>query len=220
MGGNVIGVVNDPSPLSTVGVFSQPEMEAAVRKSEWPVLYNPWNPLDKGGYITLSNGLLTATQSGVTTWNAVRALAPVSSGKCYWEVLIGNGMDGYHMVGVARASASLDSYASSSSGGWEYYATNGAKVNSGNQTAYGDIFTTGDVIGVAIDADVGKIWFSKNGVWQASGDPAAGTNYAFTGASGPFYPCASPYTVGVSITLRTTVASQSYAAPSGFPTFG
>jgi len=40
------------------------------------------------------------------------------------------------------------------------------------------------VIGVALDMDNGKIWFSKNGVFQASGDPVAGTNAAFTNLGG------------------------------------
>jgi hypothetical protein len=37
-------------------------------------------------------------------------------------------------------------------------------------------YTTGDIIGVAFDVDAGKIWFSKNGTYNHSGDPANGTN--------------------------------------------
>ena len=34
----------------------------------------------------------------------------------------------------------------------------------------------GNVIGVAFDVDAGKIWFSKDGTYEHSGDPANGTN--------------------------------------------
>ena len=42
------------------------------------------------------------------------------------------------------------------------------------------LLSNGDVVGVATDFDAGKAWFSFNGTWIGSGDPAAGTNPAFT----------------------------------------
>ena len=39
--------------------------------------------------------------------------------------------------------------------------------------AYGNL-TTGDIIGIAIDVDNNKLYFSKNGTWQNSGDPKSG----------------------------------------------
>ena len=38
----------------------------------------------------------------------------------------------------------------------------------------GDSYTTGDIIGIALDLDNNKIYFSKNGTWQNSGDPTSG----------------------------------------------
>ena len=52
----------------------------------------------------------------------------------------------------------------------------GSYRNDNTNTAYGDSYTTGDYIGIAFDLDNMKLYFSKNGVWQNSGDPAAGTN--------------------------------------------
>jgi hypothetical protein len=40
-----------------------------------------------------------------------------------------------------------------------------------------DTFTTGDIIGVALDLDNNKLYFSKNGVWQNSGDPTLLVNW-------------------------------------------
>ena len=48
-----------------------------------------------------------------------------------------------------------------------------------NDVAYGNTYTSGDIISVAFDADNGTIWFGKNGVWQNSASEAeieAGTD--------------------------------------------
>ena len=58
--------------------------------------------------------------------------------------------------------------------GW-LYATNGQKRNAGSSSNYGDTYTQNDIIGVAMDLDNQKIYFSKNGTWQASGDPTSGS---------------------------------------------
>ena len=68
------------------------------------------------------------------------------------------------------------------------YARDGDKYIAGSSTTYGDSFTTSDVIGMAIDADNGAVYFSKNGVWQNSGDPESGASrtgaaYTYTGGT-------------------------------------
>ena len=60
-----------------------------------------------------------------------------------------------------------------------------------NQT-YGATYTSGDVIGIALDANTGTVWFSKNGTWQNSAtasEIASGTttNSAVTGLNGSNY---------------------------------
>ena len=73
----------------------------------------------------------------------------------------------------------------------EQLMKNGQKIgNAGSAASYGDTWTTGDIIGVALDLDNGgNLYFSKNGTWQDSGDPTSGgtaTGAAFTGLSGTF----------------------------------
>ena len=110
----------------------------------------------------------------------------VSSGKWYAEFkpTATSGSTNAYIIGIIEQG--LDRWTSNTSGSaWDggyIYGGNGAIQGSGNAktTSWGDTFTTDDVIGVAIDMDNGKLWFSKNGVFQASGDPAAGTNAAFT----------------------------------------
>ena len=55
--------------------------------------------------------------------------------------------------------------------------------------SYGDAWTT-DIIGVALDLDNHKLYFSKNGTWQNSGDPesgSTGTGSAFDLTTGQTY---------------------------------
>jgi hypothetical protein len=105
---------------------------------------------------------------------------------------------------------------------YAYYLNNGYKINNSTQTSYGNSVATNDIVGVAIDLDNGKIWFSKNGTWQASGDPAAGTNAAFTGISNSdtYAPAVSKDSTGTN-TFSGTLQLWLYAPlptppPAGF----
>jgi hypothetical protein len=64
------------------------------------------------------------------------------------------------------------------------YFNDGDTYALGTASASGTTYATNDVIGIAFDADAGKLWFSKNGVWIASGDPATGANARYSGITG------------------------------------
>jgi hypothetical protein len=67
------------------------------------------------------------------------------------------------------------------------YAQWGGKYNNGTSVASaGATFTAGDIVGIAVDMDNLKVYFSKNGVWQNSGDPTSGST-----GTGAFYTIAS-----------------------------
>ena len=58
-----------------------------------------------------------------------------------------------------------------------YLAENGNKYNpaAGDQgSSYGDSYANDDIIGIAMDLDNMKLYFSKNGTFQDSGDPTSG----------------------------------------------
>jgi len=57
-----------------------------------------------------------------------------------------------------------------------YYGSTGVSVVGSTGTAFGATFGTGDIIGVAMDLDNHKIYYSKNGAWQGSGNPTTGAN--------------------------------------------
>ena len=107
----------------------------------------------------------------------------VNSGKWYWEAkAIGGsltkwtyGVSDVKNIGVGQVSGSnrllAVSSGSPSDGSYKYgdavsiynshLYKNGTKVTDSYQTNP----STGDIIGVALDVDAGKVWFARNGTW-------------------------------------------------------
>jgi hypothetical protein len=165
--------------------------------------YATLNPLDSTSNITLSNGNLDFSQ-GNTTDNTVRSTVGMSSGKWYCEVTVGSSNKA--VVGIAKQNATLTNYLGSDANGWGYYTLNGNKYNNGTGTSYGATYGTGDVIGIAFDADNGTLTFYKNGSSQGQ---------AFSGlTSGPYF-----FAHGVNNANGSFNFGQrpfAYTAPSGF----
>jgi hypothetical protein len=175
-----------------------------------PVGTNIWDEQKKAPSIVLSNGNLTATlpSGGIS---GLMALQSLISGKYYWEVTCDHA---FALIGVATANWNL-SYLDS--GLFSYYSADGnlRPVD----TAYGDAYGAGDVIGIALDLNIYKIWFSKNGVWQAGGDPAAGINPAFTSLPpnlGQYFPAAVVVNDLAQVTANFGASAFAYPVPSGF----
>jgi hypothetical protein len=148
--------------------------------------YATWNAVNKSANTTLSNGNLNAT-STVADWRAVLGTIGMSSGKWYWEITITGAS--YHLHGIAKQGANLESFIGIDANGWGYYGSSGtyhnsSYINTGGFASY----TTNDVIGVAFDADNGSLYFYKNGTVQNSG------NAAYTAlTSGPYFPAVSHF---------------------------
>ncbi len=166
-----------------------------------------WN-LISGNGSSLSEGNLKANgQLGATkSLGWMGTIAP-ESGKWYWEVYCVT--QGYEQwTGVLALSdpevASIPTRALNlyfGLGAYSYYM-GGTKIEGGGfgvtntSSAYGNSWTNGDIIGIALDLDNGAIYFSKNGTWQNSGDPTSGaskTGAAFTSFSGRYAAFGSGY---------------------------
>ena len=176
-----------------------------------------WNPSDCSTKLTISHDDLRATHDS-TSWNAaVRSVLSIPSGKWYWEVRfkkIDSSISGG--IGVAGTNQSLSSLLGASADA-HAFVSNGSKRNNSTETAYGTVWNSTDyTLGVALDMDAGKIWFSLNGVWQASGDPAAGTNEAFSGISGTVYAAMSMYPRYNYATANFGSSAFTYTVPTGF----
>lgn len=183
-------------------------------------IYTTWNPSDKGSEITLSGGNLVATKSGSTSAfmnGGIRSTLGVSSGKHYFEYVYteDNGSN-WPLVGVGNSSGSLSDHVGSDGNSWGIYAPDGDKYHDDTGSDYGSSFAQGDVIGIALDMGAGKVWFSKNGTWMNSGNPAAGTGEAFSGLSGTIYAMIVIFQPGSAWTAKFGASALSYSAPSGF----
>jgi hypothetical protein len=175
--------------------------------------YATLNPLNipKGG--SMSNGNLDYT--GPSAEGQAVGTMYASSGKWYWELVQSSGSGGCGF-GIAKDTTNINS-ANLESGAYVYYS-NGNKYNASTASSFGSSFTTGDVIGVALDLDSGKVWFAKNGTWQASGNPSGGTNEAFSGLSGNFTALIYDGTGAATPTYTANFGQRAFAytAPSGF----
>lgn len=77
----------------------------------------------------------------------------------------------------------------------------------------------GDAIGIGLDADLGRVWFAKNNTWIGAGNPAAGTNAAYTyvpGTVGAVFPAVGGTLALIRWTLRSVLAEFAFTPPSGF----
>jgi len=139
------------------------------------------NPLDnywQGG--TFSNGNNTVV-TGNSSYARNSSTIGMSTGKWYSEYKVGSitGSGGIY-IGITGDLATAASGNTGNSAFSYAYDSDGTKHFNGSASSFGDSYTTGDIIGVALDTTNNKLWWSKNGVWQASGDPSNNSNPAYT----------------------------------------
>ncbi len=133
------------------------------------------NPLDNYyPACTFSNGNTTVATGN--NYSYCQSTIYVNKGKWYWEVKAvskASGADEF-MIGIQGKSATGTNIPAQSNNGITYYKDGDTYGFGGGATSYGNSYTVGDIIGVALDCDNNKLYFSKNGTWQNSGDPTSG----------------------------------------------
>ena len=175
MGNDVSGNAND---FTVSGTLTQAE--------DCPDnVFATMNPLYLGATsTTLANGNTTINYDTDSSRSAFGTLG-MTSGKYYFEVKIvsdSNNRGSYGICDTLYSNINGNAAFIDSSSGYGYSA-DGQKVNGGSSSSFGAAITTGDIVGVALDMDNSKLYFSKNGVFQNSGDPTSGstgTGAAFT----------------------------------------
>jgi hypothetical protein len=173
--------------------------------------YATLNPLNNGSQAVLSNGNLDVSWSSTSGHSAGSTIA-VSSGKWYVEFTMGSSVV---LIGIIPATYALklDNWPGNSAYGaisYSYLSSNGNKYNNSSNTAYGATFTTGDVIGVALDLDAGTLVFYKNGVSQGTAYSSITGSYIFAIGYG-----SSP-TGGTVANANFGQRPFAHTAPSGF----
>jgi hypothetical protein len=119
------------------------------------------------------------------------------SGKWYCEMehSTNDNKTNYGIANVADAeeiSRANDTSIGGTGKGVGYYSSSGVIYENGSTTAHGSALSDNDIIGIAMDLDNNKVYFSINGTWQNSADPSAGTNafvYSSTYTTGQIVFC-------------------------------
>ena len=145
--------------------------------------YAVLNPLAAGTSGTAGFPEANLSISGVGTLRGVGTIQFPTSGKWYFEVSsIAYGNSGAAYVGIGSTASQIST-------AYCVYQTNATKNITGSITAYGNSWgaasTNSDVIGVAIDQDLGTITFYKNDVNQGTINHGIGiTLFPIIGKSG------------------------------------
>jgi len=172
---------------------------------------------------TFSEGNTKFTISSTNTFNLASSTFAVSSGKWYSEFKYTAG--DYFRTGILVTSKlnefpSGSIYPGRSAKGWDYYSDNGTYANNGSSTSYGNSYSTGDIIGVAVDLENNYLYFSKNGTFQNSGDPTSGSTGTgginISSISGEFiYICGAIYDVSSGGNCQVNFGNPSFSISSG-----
>ena len=120
-----------------------------------------------------SDGNLTAIFDNSGNNEHAPSTIAVANGKWYgefkWVSATGTGAT---VTGVFPVDADISSDLNAQS---HCYLGDGQKRVLNTSSSYGNSYTSGDIIGIALDMDNNKLYFSKNGTWQDSGDPTSGS---------------------------------------------
>jgi hypothetical protein len=182
--------------------------------------YSVLNPVSNlgNGSITAGNLNFVATSFG---WVSAAGTMFLSSGKWYYEVTLTTFDSGPGaMIGVCNTGfTAFNSYGGSTANSWTVQAsastTNKWNNNSATLLAT-ETSVAGDIFMVAYDVDASKVWFGRNGTWYGSGDPAAGTNAAFTNLTGTLGVVVSSISTTSAIAVNCGQRPFSYTPPTGF----
>lgn len=213
------GLASIDSMVDVPGITSTSSQQdtGGVVRGNYATLNPLTRPVGAGGAFTVGQGNLQCAMSYIGPDSTIA----VSSGKWYWEVQPTGGTSAYNpRIGIVPSNHGTWTGTSVGDGTGTYgYTADGSKGASGSYTSsWGSTYTDSDIIGVALDLDNNKLWFRKNGVWQASGDPVGGANPAFNITAGEYYASVGSGGTGGGLTVQFNFGQRpfSYVPPAGF----
>jgi hypothetical protein len=168
--------------------------------------YCTLNPLAKtyGTLPTIANGNLDVGPNN--SGGNVLGTVAISSGKWYWEITVNT--VGTALIGAASIEAALTTNQPGYIANSAAYLRDGRVKNNGSDVGTYASYTTGDVIGVALNMDVGAISFYKNNTLIVT---------ISSNISGTWIPAVADYSAtGSVIAANFGQRPFTYTAPSGF----
>jgi len=176
-------------------------------------LATTWNPSDSLANTDLSNSNKTAKSISAASMSASRTFGAKNTGKWRYAIRCDANMvlgvsGGRFAFGLADLSTPLTTEVGSSPLSYALRwarisaANSQQKVNNSIGTNIGTLATPiiADVLGVCVDLDTGKVWFTKNGSVLGGGDPESGLSQDFTIASSAYM--LPMITIGVQTSLN------------------
>ena len=123
---------------------------------------------------TFFEGNLKAAETAGTTWRTGYSWL-MSNGKWYWEITPTATSGGYNLTKIGIVSEAENTAAANAQNFTKalWYDMEGTKRQGTSATSYGSSYTTGDIVGVALDMDSNTITFYKNNVSQGQLDLTA-----------------------------------------------
>jgi hypothetical protein len=139
--------------------------------------YATFNPLKMPAPASVSytDGNLFVSCANANQTPALATIYP-SSGKWYWEVTWTSGS--FARIGVQNTTVASTDFAADTAG-WRWESNTG-NIYNGSILSTVSTYATGDVLGLCLDCDSGKLYVAKNGTWQNSAVPASGTGAVAT----------------------------------------
>ena len=128
-----------------------------------------------------SEGNLKVTFATSSSMTGGLSTLRMVSGKYYMEVTVDSISSAGLVLGIMGSDrfTATNEFTGRRFDAYGYYSVDGKLFNDydGNSTSFtfGNSYTTNDVIGIAVDLDNDKLYFSKNGTFQNSANPSAGT---------------------------------------------
>lgn len=177
---------------------------AIMKKTPAGVTYATLNPANKGAGITLSGGNLTASTTAVN--EQVFSTLSKTSGKWYWEGQVNSGTIVYLGIASSSSSTSVSTGLDASSVG--YRSNNGTLMWNSTSTGTYATFTTGDIMGFALDAGASTLALYKNNVLQTTYSYSIGT---------PVFAAGGGSAAGAAgFTMNFGATALTYAPPATF----
>ena len=185
-------------------------------------------------HLVFSNGNLQV-KAASNVWAATRGTFHVKTGKWYWEVKVLSAAVLRPFIGIIESTVRLASNQTETSNelgntstGIAYwvnvYNSVGPFIRGGTNTSGVSTnvpeCSAGDIVGVALDMDNKKVFFSKNGTFFASQDPANSTGeivaFSTTMQNSTIAPAIQTYNGSSEVAMNFGQRAFDYTPPTGY----
>lgn len=171
-----------------------------------------------------TNNRVAQAQNALSTAGPVYGDVAMVAGKYYWEVqLAAAAQTSTIYAGLSAFGLSNMSGSDTANLGFMWNQSGTYFFNGSSTSSHGTFDQRTDRLMFAYDGATGKVWCGKNGTWNQSGDPAAGTNPAATLAVEQRRRMLACVNMGVTASAQNPTftfcgesGQQTYSAPSGF----